>query len=188
MSLRLALFSRPLSPSAHAGRRPGEALLRDLVDQHHDAVHRSLRRLGVPEAHLDDAVQQVFLVVSRRLDEIDVPRARGFLLGIALRVAADTRRTLRRRREDVVAEPEGGRADEPLTPHDLLEEKQARVVLARLLDALPDDLREAFVLFELEEIPGREIAELLGVPHGTVASRVRRAREQIRNALKGGGT
>ena len=76
-----------------------EARLRALVDAHLDTVWRALKRLGVPEAGADDATQEVFIVAARRLDEIDHGRERGYLLGIALRVAADARRALRRRGE-----------------------------------------------------------------------------------------
>src|SRR5262249_1995398 len=75
------------------------ARLRAIVAHHFDPVWRALKRLGVPEAGVDDAAQQVFIVASRRLAEIERGREREYLLGIALRVASDARRALSRRRE-----------------------------------------------------------------------------------------
>ena len=65
----------------------------------------------------------------------------------------------------------------------LLDEKRARAMLASMLERMPPELREAFVLFELEEMAAPAVSELLGIPVGTVASRVRRAREFIRQHL-----
>src|SRR5882724_6039539 len=92
-SIELVLPVMIRSREAHAAR------LRAMMDNHFETVWRSLRRLGVPEAGADDAAQQVFVVASRRLDEITVGGERGYLLGIALRVASDARRTIARRRE-----------------------------------------------------------------------------------------
>jgi RNA polymerase sigma-70 factor (ECF subfamily) len=163
--------------------------LRWLVEAHFDAVWGALRRLGVPEGAVDDGVQKVFLVASRRLDEIRDGGERRYLLGVALRVASDMRRALRRRREvpmdaSVEALHVVGAPDHP---DELLESKQALAELAACLDAMPGRLREAFVLFELEELSAPEVAQILGVPLGTVASRVRRARDYVRKALAGRG-
>ena len=165
--------------AAHAAR------LRTMMDDHFETVWRSLRRLGVPESGADDSAQQVFVVASRRLTEIEVGGERGYLLGIALRVASDARRSLRRRREvpiDTETVSLSTLAGPP-QPDEALEQKRALEVLATLLDDMPDELREAFVLFELEELSAPEVARVLSVPVGTVASRVRRARERLRESL-----
>jgi len=173
------------SREAHAAR------LRAMMDNHFETVWRSLRRLGVPEAGADDAAQQVFVVASRRLDEITVGGERGYLLGIALRVASDARRTIARRREvsiDTELSGSSSVAAGPRRPDEALEQKRALAMLAALLDEMPDPLREAFVLFELEELNAAEVAQVLDVPVGTVASRVRRARKHLRESLtKRGG-
>jgi RNA polymerase sigma-70 factor (ECF subfamily) len=153
-----------------------------MMDAHFDAVWRALRRLGVPPSGLDDGAQQVFVVAARRLDEIVVGGERPYLLGVALRVASDARRALQRRRE-VPIDEDGDEEPGARPPDELLEEKRARAVLARLLDEMPPEMREAFVLFELEELSAPDVARALGVPVGTVASRVRRAREHIRRGL-----
>lgn len=164
-------------------RAQRDARVRTMVESHFDPVWRALKRLGVPEGGVDDAAQQVFLVASRRLEEIDPRGERAYLLGVALRVAADARRALVRRREvpmDDVAEM----AADPGPPlEELLDDKQALGLLSVHLARLPDEMREAFVLFELEELSAPEVAELLGVPVGTIASRVRRARDSIRQHL-----
>jgi RNA polymerase sigma-70 factor (ECF subfamily) len=177
------LPATPVAAPAREGPKPSEreARLRQMVEEHFSMIWRLLRRLGVPEANADDAAQQVFMVGSRRLDEIEQGREGNYLIGIAMRVASEERRTLARRREvpwaDLEAEDVSKGAD------DLLDEERARRVLAAVVDALPPELREAFVLFELEELSAPRVAEILDIPLGTVASRVRRAREHIRENL-----
>jgi RNA polymerase sigma-70 factor (ECF subfamily) len=149
--------------------------LRALIDEHFDFVWRTLRRLGVPPSDLDDATQQVFLVVSRKLSLIDIEREKAFVFQTALRVAADARRTLRRRRE-VLDGSLFERVDGAPGPEDVADRKRARAMLDAVLEDMPIDLRVVFILFEVEELSSIEIGRLLGVPTGTVASRLRRAR------------
>lgn len=161
-----------------ASRSP-PPLLAELVDHHADFVWRSLRRLGVPEAAADDATQQVFLVAQSKLDAIAPGRDKAFLFGVALNVAAHARRTLARRRE--VGEEEASSVVDPAPlPDAVLEERRARALLDEVLDAMDVDLRTVFVMFELEGMSMSEIAGLLGLPPGTAASRLRRAREDFR--------
>src|SRR5687768_17145524 len=91
-------------PTSQVKRRPDawllrEARMRGMVEQHFDFIWRTLRRLGVGEADADDATQEVFLVASRKLEEVAVTKERSFLFGTALRVASTHRRTSSRRRE-----------------------------------------------------------------------------------------
>lgn len=161
------------------------ARLRRLVDANFEFIWRTLRRLGVPEADADDAAQQVFLVIARKLPLIDANNERSFLFGTALRVASDWRRARRRRREEPGHEP--GAADPSDSgpgPEDLVAQRRARALLDEVLDGMPEDLQTVFVLFELEELPTPEIASLLGIPVGTVASRLRRAREEFQDRAK----
>jgi RNA polymerase sigma-70 factor (ECF subfamily) len=177
-------FALPVAMSSR--RATHDARLRSLVDAHFETVWRALRRLGVSELGADDGAQQVFLVVSRRLDEIEEGGERSYLLGVALRVASEIRRAVRRRREvpmdGPVLEPVDAAAAQQ-GPDEALDKKRALAMLAACLEEMPEKLREAFVLFELEELSAPEVAELLGVPVGTVASRVRLAREHIRKSL-----
>jgi RNA polymerase sigma-70 factor (ECF subfamily) len=152
------------------------------VHSHLDAVVRTLAQLGVADGVLDDAAQQVFVIATSKLSGIELGRERPYLLGIAVRVASHARRTVQRRREtsidDQLAMPE----PRPL-PDQLLDERRAYALLEAIVAELPDGTREAFVLFELEQLGASEVAELLGIPVGTVASRVRRARELVREGV-----
>jgi RNA polymerase sigma-70 factor, ECF subfamily len=169
------------------GRRLGttdaDKRLRALVTEQYDFIWRSIRRLGVPPTDVDDCAQQVFWVASRKLDEIRPGSERAFLFGTALRVASDARRSRTRRRE-VPEQGEGAEALDPAPdPEELADKTRARALLDEVLDAMPMDLRAPFVLFELEEMPTAEIAAVLDVPVGTVASRLRRAREEFQKIV-----
>jgi len=157
---------------------PAPPSLASLVEDHADFVWRSLRRLGVPEAATDDATQQVFIVTQSKLDAIVPGREKAFLFGVALNVAAHVRRSLARRREVDEGHAEAVVDPSPL-PDAALDDRRARALLDDVLDAMDDDLRTVFVMFELEQMTMSEIAGVLGVPQGTVASRLRRARDDF---------
>jgi RNA polymerase sigma-70 factor (ECF subfamily) len=142
-------------------------------------VWRNLRRLGV--AALDDACQDVFLVVHRRMADLPPDNVRSWLFGILRRVAADHRRTLRRRGAlpiESVAEPAaaGTAVDARAAAAELVH---------RILDQLDDDKREVLVLAELEQMTAVEIASAIGIPVNTVYSRLRAARQAFER-LAGG--
>jgi RNA polymerase sigma-70 factor, ECF subfamily len=154
-----------------------EARLRRVLDVYLDFAARTLRTYGVSEADVDDGIQQVCLVLVDKLDRIDLGSERAFIFRTAQRIASRIRRTHTRRRE----EPEQ-QADErlvPIGPEQIADERQAMDALSGLLDSLDDDLRDVFVLYEVEELTMAAIAEMLDLPPGTVASRLRRAREQF---------
>lgn len=153
--------------------------LRRLVVDHADFVWRTVRRLGVPEAMADDATQQVFVIVQAKVHAIVAGRERAFLFGVAMSVAAHARRTVARRRE-VDADQAPDVADEAPLPDEALDQRRARALLDLVLDAMEIDLRTVFVMVELEELTMAEIAEVLSLPAGTVASRLRRARDEFR--------
>ncbi|CAN5802108.1 hypothetical protein BH11MYX2_BH11MYX2_08190 [soil metagenome] len=147
-----------------------------MFDTYFDFVWRSLRRLGVAQLHVDDATQEVFLVASRRLDDIEKGKERSFLFSTALRVASTSRRAVARRgiRDDAeISEL----ADRQPGPAELADRARERAILDQILDELELDLRAVFVLYELEELTMAEIASTLDLAPGTVASRLRRARE-----------
>ena len=185
VSVELALL-----PMIRDREAPHVARLRAMLDQHFETVWRSLRRLGVPEAGADDSAQQVFVVAARRLDEIELGGERRYLLGVAVRVASDARRTITRRREVPMeaAATSSLLLTPPRQPDEELEQKRELALLAELLDEMPDELREAFVLFELEELSAPEVGRVLDIPVGTVASRVRRARLRLRESLEKRGS
>jgi RNA polymerase sigma-70 factor, ECF subfamily len=161
----------------------GKPRIASLVDAHLDFVWRSLRRLGVPEAAVDDAAQQVWIVVANRLGDIEPQRERSFLFGTALRVASDVRRSLSKRREVPELEHRPPADAHPLAD-ELMDKRQARALLDAILEELPLPLRAVFVLYELEEMTVSEMADLLLLPRGTVASRLRRARDEFERVVK----
>jgi RNA polymerase sigma-70 factor, ECF subfamily len=169
--------------SGEGARRAIDAtLVRELVDAHHRFIWRLLGRLGVPSADLDDATQQVFMVLTQRSDlQILVGRERAFLFGVALKVARTLKRSRSRRREygtvpDVV--------DPSSSPEELSEQHRARRLLDQILERMPEGLRLPFVLYELDDMSAAEIAVLLELPAGTVASRLRRAREWFQRRVQ----
>jgi RNA polymerase sigma-70 factor, ECF subfamily len=166
---------------APVGGRVDEVRLRRAFDDNFAFVWRYLRRMGMSEADADDAAQQVFLVLSRRLREVEEGKERAFLCGTAVRVVSDHRRTLRRRPDR--PEPFDEPTDDCPAPDAVADRKRARALLDDALRQMDDTLRSVFVLYELEEMTTAEIAELLSLPSGTVASRLRRARESFRAIL-----
>jgi RNA polymerase sigma-70 factor (ECF subfamily) len=150
---------------------------------HFELVLRRLRRLGVPASDLDDAAQDVFVVAARRIDDMLVDCERAFLLGTAARVASTRRRSARRHREDVTESFDEHHPD-PSGPDARCELVLARPFLRGMLARMSDDTRAVFVLAEVEELAAPEIAERLAIPIGTVGSRLRRARSELRGEAK----
>ena len=164
-------------------RKPDdEARLRSLVDMYIDFVARVLRNAGTPDTEIDDDVQRTFIIVARRLDDVRLGSEKGFLLKTALYVAAHARRTMARRRE-VPAELNAELVDPGDSPERLVDQKRARRLLDQVLDAMDGPLRTVFVLYEFEDMSTVEIARVLEIPRGTVASRLRRARGIFRERV-----
>ena len=157
--------------------------LQQLIETRYDFVWRSLRRLGVTEGDVDDCLQHVFLIAARKISAIRPQSEASFLFQTALRVASNRRRTLKRRREVLTDDSEDA-ADSAPGPEDLVDLRRARAQLDALLDLMSLELRAVFVLFEIDRMTLSEIAQLLGVPRGTVASRLRRARADFRARAK----
>lgn len=163
--------------------REEHARLKKMIETRFDAVWRTLRRLGVPAASVDDVAQNVFLQVAAKLSVIDVECERAYVYSVAVRLAADGRRSQARERQrfdeaDVTLAASGSPS-----PEEQLENAQERRVLDAVLEAMDDELRTTFVLSELEGMTGPEIADALDLALGTVASRLRRAREQFRRLV-----
>jgi RNA polymerase sigma-70 factor (ECF subfamily) len=182
-------LGRPAPVTTLSLRRVDEARLGRIVGEHFDVLWRFLRRLGIAEGDVDDAVQEVVLVVARKLSQVSPDSERSFVLSTAFRVASSFRRTSQRRRE--VDDSELMHLESPdLDPEALAEQQRLRRILQTVLDDLPIDLRAVFVLYELEEMTMAEIARSLDLPPGTVASRLRRSREtfeQLAAAVVGKG-
>ncbi len=172
--------ARAEAPPAGGGGVPFALVYNDYFD----FVWRSLRRLGVPEANVDDALQDVFVVVHRRLGEFAGRSSlKTWLFGIAVRVTSDHRRRARRKGgheplDEAVVDPAPG-------PQEQAANAELLGLLDRALDALDDERRAVFVLAELEQMSAPEIAEALGVKLNTVYSRLRLARQDFERALAG---
>jgi RNA polymerase sigma-70 factor (ECF subfamily) len=153
-----------------------EARLRRAFVQHYPGVWRFLRRLGVARDRVDDAAQHVFLIMLEAIPRIVPGCERAFLYATAIRVAHG----VRRRPQREIATLEVDRESSLPSPDELTDQKRAREMLDRLLECIDLDTRAVFVLFEIEGFTVPEIADLLKVPLGTAASRLRRSREQFR--------
>jgi RNA polymerase sigma-70 factor (ECF subfamily) len=128
----------------------------------------------------EDLVQETFLRAYRAIDRFDGSNARAWLHTILSRARIDQYRRRRRRPETVELLDDGPAVD---PPQDAL--ASGREELERALDALPEAFREAVVLRDLQELRYTEIAEALGIPVGTVMSRIHRGRAILRKALEG---
>ncbi len=176
-------------PSERSARRTEPAVAQQsssfesIYDEHFDFVWRSVRRLGVPEAQADDAVQDVFLVVHRRLGDFEGrSKIKTWVFGIALKIAKNHRRRIARKG---MHEPLPGElATKAPGPDELTEKKQAAALLDRLLGSLDEDKRAVFVLSELEGMTAPEIGEALNINVNTVYSRLRAARRGFNEAVK----
>jgi len=188
----------PVDVGAHAhastsGRSAGEEAdraqaaatrrLREIIDRHCDFVWRTMRYLGVEESGVEDAAQQVLCVLARRLGEIAPGAEMSFLFSTAVRVASEVRRAARRRPTADDSEVDALVASLP-SPEELVDQSRAREVLRAVLEAIPTDLRVVFILFEIEELTLAQIAALVGIPAGTAASRLRRARESFQGIVR----
>lgn len=167
----------PAEPEEDGRRSPeDERRIAQALSEHFESVWRSLRRFGVAESLADDAAQRVFLAFASRIAIVEPGRERPYLIGIAVRIAANLRREQARSREEpseALDEAPGSARD----PETLLVERQRRRRLDEALSSLPELQRQVFVLYELEGFSLPEIASALEIPLGTATSRLRRARE-----------
>jgi RNA polymerase sigma-70 factor (ECF subfamily) len=172
------MFRRAALPAERvdAGRLflPSRVRLERMFRDHHESVWRTLRRRGLAPDVAADTTQQAFLIAAERLADITPGSERAFLMATALRLASAVFR--RERRLDLeddmdLRQARGRDVDDARSAVDLLDS-----ILARI----DPTLVEVFVLFELEELSSPEIAKLLEIPVGTIASRLRRAREAFR--------
>lgn len=187
-----AVSSEPSAARADTepGVRPSAPPEFDAVyEEHFDFVWRSLRRLGVDPSAVEDAAQDVFIVAHRRLADFEGRSSvKTWLFGIALRVARDHRRTAQRKRSHGLL-PEG-EADtaavaDTSTPSPLESASRAEAVerLEAILGELDEDRRSVFILAELEQMSGPEIAEAVGANLNTVYTRLRAARRAFNEAV-----
>jgi RNA polymerase sigma-70 factor (ECF subfamily) len=157
----------------------------ELFRRHAPFVAGFLAKLGVRPQEIEDVVQEVFLVAHRRGGYAEgSARPTTWLAEIALLVVKTRRRTARRRPEEPGEVDAGESAVAPSGPFEAVERAEARARVERALAALDLDHRAVFVLFELDGEPCDAIAASLGVPVGTVYSRLHKARQRFRDAYE----
>lgn len=182
MSVNASVGEKARAGSAEADAEVTPELA-EVFDAHAAYVGRTLRCLGVRDREVADAIQEVFLVVHRRLPELRRPSAlRSWLYAICVRKAMSLRRRAARRREDSM--PEVPEVIDGRTPHEDLVRTRALAAAIEILGDLDDDKRAVFVLYEVEQLPMREIADALEVPLQTAFSRLYAARREVGRSLK----
>jgi RNA polymerase sigma-70 factor (ECF subfamily) len=172
-----------MSENRLSGEQPSLALDADrlrlarMFTEYHVTVWRSLRRRGLTEHEAADATQETFLIAAGRLADVRQDSERAFLIGTARRVAHTLgRKTIRWQLDDDM--------DQRISNTRDAGDERADIQLCDIaLSKMNPDLAETFVLYEIEGLVSSEIAALLEIPVGSVASRLRRAREQFRDTV-----
>jgi RNA polymerase sigma-70 factor (ECF subfamily) len=143
--------------------------------RHVGYVFRLLRRFGVQPAEVEDAAQEVFMTVYRRLPDFDPARAtiKTWIFAISRGVAANRRRALQRRMHAV---PLPSAPDRRPNPEQRANHREVLMLVARFLDTLPEGQRLVFELVDIEGMRGPEASEVLGVKLNTIYTRLRTAR------------
>lgn len=168
----LPVDAAPVAPTSAA----------EVFREHGAFVFRLLRRLGVPDADLDDLTQEVFIIVHRSLDRYEERnQMRSWLYRICVREASRLRRSRKPAATvdvDTLVEPGGS------SPEDAVRANEARADFDRLLEVLDEERRTVFVLYEVEELSMEEVAKVVGCPLATAYSRLRSARQLVVAAAK----
>jgi RNA polymerase sigma-70 factor, ECF subfamily len=151
---------------------------------HVGSLWRIAARLGLPRHHIDDVLQEAFIIAARRQTDIGEGQARAFLIGTVARLCCNYRRRAHVRHEVSQGEALDEHASREPDAERLLVRKRLRERLDRALDSLSSEHRSVFVLYELEGLSVPEIAELLQLPVGTAASRLGRARARFAEAVR----
>lgn len=153
---------------------------------HLDFVFGTLQRLGVRESDLEDLLQKVFLDIHQRLRTFDPTKPiEGWIYGICKNEYLNYRRVAHRRHEVAAEESIEPSADGlSWQPEEIVTQRQAQQTLDALLDMLDADKRVVFMMFEVDELSCEEIAQSLGIPVGTVYSRLNAARKAFQKAVE----
>jgi RNA polymerase sigma-70 factor (ECF subfamily) len=146
-------------------------------------VGRTLHYLGVHQPYLEDACQEVFVVIHRQLGQLQGGSVRAWVRQICVHVASNHRRSRRRRPEDVVAEPP--EVSTPASQHGEVERRELQQQLLAALATLSEEQRSVFVLYEIEQLTMPEIARAIGCALQTAYSRLYAARTKVQSAMKG---
>lgn len=168
-------------------RAAGGAAFDRVYDEFFDFVYRNARRLGVPESAADDVVQEVFLVLHRRLRDYDGRAGmQSWVYGILANTVRDYRRSFRRKQAPLVVtehDEEWGPASSRGSPEVGVQRGRDLALLMALLEELPEAQRELIVLADLEQLSVPEICSCIGGNTNTVYSRLRVARENLKSKL-----
>jgi RNA polymerase sigma-70 factor (ECF subfamily) len=160
-----------------------EQRLAHLLSAHFESVWRVGMHMGLSSAQAEENAQETYAVAARKLNDIVPGSERAYLLGVASRLAINTRRLASQR---IDRAPTTNSTDLPTTtslPDELLARKEERRLLESLLQLLPEDFRQVITLYEIEELTLPEIAAALEIPLGTATSRLRRARDEFNKKL-----
>jgi RNA polymerase sigma-70 factor (ECF subfamily) len=170
-------------PSPDAAQAHAFDRIREVVIREYAVVWRFLRRLGVPPSDVDDATQIALARTLARCEVIAPNCERAYLMRTAYHLAFEYRRATRRTQERATEVDVDQLAAAELAPDTALQRQRDRELLDQALDRLPTELRAVLTLFELEGMTFTEIASVLELPRGTVASRLRRARAEFKKSL-----
>ena len=169
----MPLFPRPRVASVTDADR-----VRAALDTHYDAIWRFLRRLGIAHSDCEDAAQKVFIIFAERVGSVNEKAERSFLFSSALRVASDARKKKSYTHELLAKDGDAIDATDPAVSADeAIDARRKRRWLDDVLDSLSEEHRAVLVLVDIEEQTMADASDALGIPPGTVASRLRRARE-----------
>lgn len=158
--------------------------LDEIYNQHANFVWQTLRHMGLSEPDAEDAMQEVFLTVHRKLDDFEGRSAlTTWLYTICRSTVRDRQGRAHRRREVSDDEWVERQADPGTDASESVERRQRLALLQSILDRMDPAQREVFVLFELQGLTGEQIAQTLEIPAGTVHSRLRLAREAFQAAI-----
>jgi RNA polymerase sigma-70 factor, ECF subfamily len=168
-------------PNRGRAQTTDETRLRQAMRAYLRLVWRVLRRSGLEERDADEAAQDVFFILARRLSDVPTQSEKAFLVGTAIRVAADKRRACRANREVAI---EGDLSSAATDVDELVALRRSRALLDEALGSLSDEQRAVFVLVEMDQLKSAEVGEALGIPLGTVASRLKTARQSFDAAIR----
>lgn len=175
------MIEQTVEEASLGARAASRIRLEQMFRQHNELIWRTLRRLGLSPDLAADTTQQAYLIAAERLGDIRFGSERAFLFSTAIGLArTNFRRSQRCQLEsdmDVHVDP--GARSEQMTNH-----CSAVELMDRVFAKTDADLVTVFVLFELEGLSAPEISELIDIPVGTVASRLRRARATFRAAAR----
>ena len=175
----------PEKKKKHSGPAGG-ADISTLFADHARFLLRVAERLTGPGPHVEDVVQEVFLIAHRRREALaEHPDPRAWLYRTTTNVVQHHRRSIARRmRLAAAAKVEASRAERPDRPDQAAGRSEQAQLIRECTAKLPIKQREVFVLYELESMEGQDIAEMLGIPVNTVWSRLHHARKGFKKAYE----